>query len=59
MIMQSWRAFHFQSKDRALTLDEAVTQTSGNKLQGPETKPCRGPGSVDVGDLPLRMIEQA
>ena len=37
-----------------------MAQTSGNKLQGPETKPiktCRDAGSVDVGDLPLRIVE--
>ena len=30
-------------------------QVAGARRQNP----CRGPGSVDVGDLPLRMIEQA
>ena len=37
-----------------------MAHIAGNKLQGPETKPIRTSrevGEVEVGDLPLRILE--
>lgn len=48
------------AKDGALTFDEAVLKTSGNKLIGPDNKPhmsLRDAGTVQIGDLPLTFVE--